>query len=111
MQAKTALIEARLITGDDALFKRFQRTLVSKCVSGYEPEYIAMRVADQAARRAKFGNSACMQEPNLKNGCGGLRDYQNLLWMTFFKNPPPVLAAPPKKEYIKRRLPARPHTT
>jgi [protein-PII] uridylyltransferase len=69
-------------------------------VDGYENEYIQMRLEDQAARRAKYGNSAFMQEPNIKNGCGGLRDYQNLLWMAYFKDRTRTLADLEQREMI-----------
>src|ERR1051325_11859277 len=85
MQSKTALIEARLVAGDPALFKKMRDLVIAKCVRGYEKQYIQARLEDQEARRAKHGTAATMQEPNIKKGCGGLRDYQNLLWMAFFK--------------------------
>ena len=100
MQSKTSLIEARLISGSVELFKSFQKQLVDKCVTGHEDEYIELRVKDQAARHSKYGNSATMQEPNIKNGCGGLRDFQNMIWMTFFKYRARTTAEMVKQELV-----------
>src|SRR5213596_601397 len=85
MVTKTAMLESRLVTGDRELEQKFRQRFRAKCVAGHEREYIEMRMRDQQAPHAKFGNSVYLQEPNLKSGCGSLRDYQNLLWMTFFK--------------------------
>ena len=85
MQSKTAMLEARYLWGDKRLFETFQTRFLKSCVDGHTEDYLAARVADQASRHAKYGRTVYMQEPNVKNGCGGLRDYQNLLWMAYFK--------------------------
>jgi [protein-PII] uridylyltransferase len=85
MLTKTAMLESRSLAGDSHLAARFRAAFRQHCVRGRERQYVELRMQDQATRHAKFGDTVYVQEPHLKNGCGGLRDYQNLLWMTFFK--------------------------
>jgi [protein-PII] uridylyltransferase len=47
--------------------------------------YILQRLEDESIRHTKFGNTLYLQEPDIKNGVGGLRDFQNILWMANIK--------------------------
>ena len=85
MRTKTAMLEAQFLAGDTQLAREFREQFRAKCVVGHERDYVEMRMDDQVARHKKFGDSVFLQEPNLKSVCGGLRDYQNLLWITYFK--------------------------
>ena len=81
IKTKTALLESRLIAGTEALYDTFAETYRKHYLTDDPKAYIAARLADQAARRAQHGDTVFMQEPDIKNGVGGLRDYQNALWM------------------------------
>jgi [protein-PII] uridylyltransferase len=81
LRTKTSLLEARCLSGDESLYSEYEKAFERRCIHGHDKEYLAWRVADQKERHAKAGNTPFLQEPNVKNGCGGLRDYQNLLWV------------------------------
>ena len=100
MLSKTSLLESRLLTGDEALFAQFKMQFEKQCVAGHEEEYIADRVTNQAERHSKHGGTIYMQEPNIKNGCGGLRDYQNLMWISHFKERVSTTAELVEKKFL-----------
>ena len=82
-QTKTTLIESRLITGRPDAFNELKKRFDKECMDGRENEFLKLRQADVAERHAKHENTPFVQEPNVKTGCGGLRDYQNLIWMAY----------------------------
>jgi [protein-PII] uridylyltransferase len=85
IQTKTSLLEARYLAGSASLYDAFARAY-RNFYTGDDPKgYIAARLGDQAHRRAKFSDTVFNQEPDVKNGVGGLRDYQNALWMARVK--------------------------
>ena len=80
-QTKTALLDARFIAGDASLFDEFSDRFIKTCLKGQEREYLAERSRDIRARHKKWGRTVHLQEPNVKEGCGGLRDHHNLIWV------------------------------
>ncbi|MFT3831128.1 MAG: [protein-PII] uridylyltransferase [Opitutaceae bacterium] len=85
IQTKTALLESRLIAGSPQVFENFQAAYRAYYQKEDPRGYIAARLKDQVDRRAKNGGTVFLQEPNIKNGVGGLRDFQNTLWMARVK--------------------------
>jgi [protein-PII] uridylyltransferase len=86
VQTKTSLLESRFLAGDHLRHAKFRREFFERCVRGQVDSYLRWRVSNQDERHRKYGGSVFMQEPNIKNGCGGLRDYHNMQWICFFRD-------------------------
>ena len=76
-----SLLDCRYLAGDLALFARLHKNLIPKLVAR-ESRAIRTRLAEVTRRRhGQFGNSIFHLEPNVKNGPGGLRDYNVARWL------------------------------
>ena len=78
---RTALLDARYLTGDKPLFNDFHRRFRTACKDAGAAEYIAAKQAERALRHRRYGESPFVVEPNVKEGRGGLRDLQTLYWI------------------------------
>lgn len=103
MMTKTAMIESRWLAGDKKLFEAFRKDFEKTCVKGREKDYIAFRMENLREMRRRYGASVFMQEPNIKSGCGGLRDYQNLLWTGSFHSGATTTAKLVEQKILRER--------
>lgn len=83
LYSRNAMAEARLITGNAHLFRRLMKALDDSTFKmRRETETFLQAMMEEMKRRyEKFGNAVCMQEPNLKESAGGLRDMHTALWI------------------------------
>jgi [protein-PII] uridylyltransferase len=85
IQSKNAILESRVICGSEPLYKSMRNRFEDFVKSENSEVYIQERLENELDRHDKSGNTIYLQEPNIKNGVGGLRDYQNILWMAHIK--------------------------
>ncbi len=81
-----SLLDCRALAGDDKLFRELHDKVIPVLIKRESQGLIEQLIEVNNARRAKFGNSIFHLEPNLKDGAGGLRDYNQSCWIVQVSN-------------------------
>ncbi len=81
MTIMTAALETRLVWGSDAVYEEFRRRLRPDVLQGRELAFLEQKLGERSQRHAKAGDSRHLLEPNVKEGEGGLRDLQLVMWL------------------------------
>lgn len=77
----TSLLDARPLGGDLSLARRLDEGARQGLFAGPAlAAFVARLAAEVEARRARFGDSVYLLEPDVKNGAGGLRDLDIARW-------------------------------
>ncbi len=78
---RTALLEARFVCGDTALYEEASRRFKAEVQADTARIFIAEKLAERDLRHKKMGDTRYVVEPNVKEGKGGLRDLHALFWI------------------------------
>src|SRR6266566_2998116 len=81
---QTALVSTRLLAGSSTIHDSLLQAL-EKDRRKRGDAYIGAILRERAARYAKFGAAVCLQEPNVKESPGGIRDLHTALWIGYIR--------------------------
>ncbi len=81
LTSRTSMLEARFLAGSGRVFADFQDRMWKTLQGRRSQQYIQLKLREQAQRHEKYGGSVYLQEPNIKEGPGGLRDFHTALWV------------------------------
>src|SRR5271156_1409005 len=75
-----SLLDCRYLAGDHRLFARLHDEVIPKLLAR-DSEQVVKRLGELTrTRHGKFGSTVFHLEPNVKDGPGGLRDYNVVCW-------------------------------
>ncbi|MCD4805516.1 MAG: [protein-PII] uridylyltransferase [Desulfobacterales bacterium] len=80
-----SVLDARFICGMSILYSELMRQIREKVIRDKSDKIIKWLVQSGIKRHGRFGDSAYLLEPNIKEGQGGLRDYHTMLWIARIK--------------------------
>ncbi len=77
---RVAMLDARLLSGSQLLYFTLLSDYREKFVEGQRRDFVETMERFRSERREKYGSHSFLLEPHIKEGKGGLRDIQAMLW-------------------------------
>ncbi len=91
-----SLLDCRYLAGDTKLFAQLHQEVLPQLVVRERQPLVQELVELARERHAKFGETIFHLEPNLKDGLGGLRDYNVASWLAMIAHFEKHLTSPPE---------------
>jgi [protein-PII] uridylyltransferase len=85
IEAFTQFFDTRFLIGDEKLYQKWNDSVISSINDKAKKRLLEEYMVGIKDRYAKYGDSAKVLEPNIKNTAGGLRDVQVIEWMYCLK--------------------------
>tara|TARA_Y100000588_G_scaffold333041_1_gene371697 strand:- start:11883 stop:14546 length:2664 start_codon:yes stop_codon:yes gene_type:complete len=81
VESLTAMLESRMLVGDDNLYESYRNTIDTRFTGRRARGFVQQKIREREQRHRRTGLSVQLQEPNLKENPGGLRDTHTVGWL------------------------------
>ncbi len=79
--SRTSMMEARYLIGQQEVYRAFSAKLERSVFYKRAGSFVRRKLHESRERHLRYGASIYLQEPNIKEGPGGLRDLHTAIWI------------------------------
>ncbi len=77
---QVAMLDGRRVAGSEKLFVKLSTSYKKKFIEGRRRDFLTKMAVERESRKCLYGGHSFQLEPNIKEGRGGFRDIQSMLW-------------------------------
>ena len=77
----SSLLDSRFICGDRGLYDELENEIYGEVLPKISNDFIKRKIDERDRRGEKYGKTLYILEPNVKEGRGGLREFQTAMWI------------------------------
>lgn len=77
----SSLLDSRFICGDRSLYDELENEIYGEVLPKISHDFIRRKIDERDARGERYGKTLYILEPNVKEGRGGLREFQTAMWI------------------------------